>query len=266
MALVYANNSGTLQCMGGSVNLGSIIQSYVSGAGVNTLNGLNGNIDLISADGTIGVDASGSEISLIVNQTALPGRVASLNTLTDTVNIVSGDGSITVDTSGNNLNIVVANPALASMVWNIENPLLGASTVSNIAPTNAWTNVYQLIRTLTLTIPIDWSPRNSTLPTLFIWTTFTTTGPTNQQYFSQQYFTYQVNAGAVQPLAGTSSTRPYANQGQNQFTPITGVMTGVPLAMGDTLTICIWGRMIQLASIVMTNPAEQVFGVLTTGF
>lgn len=61
MSLVFANKSGTLQCMGGSVNLRSIIQQYLTpgNEGVWSLNDLQENIDLISSDASIIIDKTG---------------------------------------------------------------------------------------------------------------------------------------------------------------------------------------------------------------
>jgi hypothetical protein len=287
MSLVFANKSGTLQCMGGSVNLRSIIQQYLTpgNEGVWSLNDLQENIDLISSDASIiidktggtGFDSSGNAIDSSGNK-VLNLRVSAYGDIQNSIagleelfnpNEVGGVGTSSDTASASTSLWAYSKNAAAtcSMVWNIDNPLFFATTTNNIAPTNAWTNAYQIIRTLTLTIPPGWIPRASTIPTLFIWNEFTTAPPATQMYYTQQYFTYQINAVVTEyALAGTSSVRPYSNHGQKQYTPITGIMTAVPLAPGDTLTIRYYGKMLQLASNVMTNPNERFFGVMTTGF
>jgi hypothetical protein len=147
----------------------------------------------------------------------------------------------------------------SSMIWDISGAL-GATTVCNLASPYNWTITEQLIRTITIPIPAGWVARSSTLPTLFIWTTFASGNPT-----TQQHFTYQIGAGPELPLAGTSITRPYLYQGPIQYTPITGVITGVPLAPGNTLTIRIHGK-VSSGTHAMNNPKEQAFGVLSTAF
>ena len=74
MSLVYAKNSGTLQCMGGAVNLNSIIQAVApgGGGGVASLQGETGALMLTSTDDTIsfnvGKGAGVTNIDLAIPQ------------------------------------------------------------------------------------------------------------------------------------------------------------------------------------------------------
>jgi hypothetical protein len=155
----------------------------------------------------------------------------------------------------------------ASMSWAFDGAGLTGSTVCNLAPPYTWTTggtggTYSLIRTMTTTIPAGWVPKSNTLINLFIWNTFVAVNPT-----TQQYFTYSLNGGAEQPLSKTSSTRPYGNQGQNQFFPITGNLIGIPLASSDVVVIRFYGRLFPGSGThTMTNPNEQAYGAFTTAY
>ena len=159
--------------------------------------------------------------------------------------------------------------ANASMSWAWESAATGGFNGTTTNNTTAWTNgapsgIYQLIWTMTANIPAGWIPRTNTLITLFIWTTFTSATPLTTPQ-TLQYFTYSINGGLAQPFAGTSSTRPYGSLGANQFFPMIGNILQ-PLAAGDTLTFRFYGRLATLATATMTNPTEQAYGAITTGY
>ena len=159
--------------------------------------------------------------------------------------------------------------ANASMSWAWESGATGGFNGTTTNNTTAWTNgaptgTYQLIWTMTATIPAGWIPRSNTLVTLFIWNSFTSATPLTTPQ-TLQYFTYSINGGLAQPFAGTSSTRPYGNLGGNQFFPMLGNILQ-PLAAGNTLTFRFYGRLATLATATMTNPTEQAYGAITTGF
>lgn len=123
MSLVYANKSGTLQCMGGSINLASIVKSFMNPgyAGyVNSLNSLDGNIDLISSDESIiidktggtAIDASGNAIDAsgnrVLNLRVAPGAVAGVSSLsggTGALTFGSTSGALTFDLVGQDIDI-----------------------------------------------------------------------------------------------------------------------------------------------------------------
>jgi hypothetical protein len=157
----------------------------------------------------------------------------------------------------------------ASMSWAWEGAGFTGTTVCNLASPYTWTNgsptgTYQLIWTMSATIPAGWVPKNNTLITLFIWNSFTSATPLTTPQ-TLQYFTYSINGGAEQPFAGTLSTRPYGSLGANQYFPIIGNILQ-PLAATNTIVFKFYGRLATLATATMTNPTEQASGAITTGY
>jgi hypothetical protein len=173
--------------------------------------------------------------------------------------------ALVADTTANTA-LTTANTASAnsSMVWDFRGQLAG-TTVCNLsslpAPdTNKWTTAYQLIRTMTATIPAGWIPRNSTTITLFIFNTF------SANHATLQYFEYSINSETTfLPLAETSPTQYYGNQGLSQYNAITGVLTGIPLAPGNVVRVRQFGRT-QTGTHVMSNPTDNAWGVFSTIF
>jgi hypothetical protein len=146
------------------------------------------------------------------------------------------------------------------MSWAWDGAGLTGSTVCNLAPPYTWTTSIQLIRTMTAIIPAGWVPKTNTLINLFIWNTFAGLATT------QQYFTYSLNGGAQQPLGKTSVSVLYGNQGPSQFFAITGNLLGIPLAAEDELVIRFYGKLASGGPHTLTNPNEQAYGALTTGY
>jgi len=111
--------------MGGSVNLANIVKSFMNPgyAGyVNSLNSLDGNIDLISSDESIiidktggtAIDASGNAIDAsgnrVLNLRVAPGAVAgvaSVQGVSGAVLLSSPDGTINITDEGQTINVVV---------------------------------------------------------------------------------------------------------------------------------------------------------------
>jgi hypothetical protein len=147
------------------------------------------------------------------------------------------------------------------MSWAWEGAGLSGTTVCNLASPYTWTTTSQLIRTMEATIPLGWVPKTNTLINLFIWNTFAGLATT------QQYFTYSLNGAAEQPLGKTSTTVLYGNQGQTQFFAITGNLLGTPLAAEDELVIRFYGKLFTGSGPhTLTNPNEQAYGAITTGY
>ena len=67
MSLTYARNSGTLTAMGGFVNLRTIIQEEASGAGVASVQGLTGAVNIVSPGSSILVSTKDQDIELSVD-------------------------------------------------------------------------------------------------------------------------------------------------------------------------------------------------------
>jgi hypothetical protein len=152
------------------------------------------------------------------------------------------------------------------MSWAFDGAAFGGTTVCNLPFTPpalpTWTTSFQLIRTMTATIPAGWVPKTNTLINLFLWNTFTAVNVT-----TQQYFTYSLNGGAELPLGKTSSTVLYGNQGQSQFFAITGNLINIPLAPGNSIVIRFYGRLFPGSGThTMTNSTEQAYGAITTGY
>jgi hypothetical protein len=120
---------------------------------------------------------------------------------------------------------------------------------------------------MTATIPLGWIPKDNTLITLFLWNLFTASSGSNP--FTQQYYTYQLTVEATTGpevyFAGTSLTRPYLNQGQNQYFPIVGNILQ-PLAAGNRIVFRFYGKLAGGSPNNMTNQDEQVTGAITTGY
>jgi hypothetical protein len=117
---------------------------------------------------------------------------------------------------------------------------------------------------MTATIPAGWVPKNNTLITLFLWNVFAASNP-----ITIQHYTYQLTVGGTTgpevSFAGTSPTRPYGNQGQNQYFPIIGNILQ-PLAAGNVIVFRFYGKLLTGANTTLTNTTEQVTGAFTTGY
>ena len=167
-------------------------------------------------------------------------------------------------TAGSGGGSVVWADKPASVSWAFDSGLFGGTTTCPLSAPYTWTTTFQVIRVMTATIPAGWVPEANTLINLFVWNTFSTSAVT-----TQAYFTYEIDSGGQNPLGGTSGTAPlklYGNQGQYQFTAITGNLLGVPLATGNVLTIRFWGRLFPGSGTHnMQNPNEQAYGAVTTG-
>ncbi len=161
MSLVYARNSGTLQAMGGSVNLGDIVKSFMSpgyDGYVNSLNGLDGNIDLISSDdsliidktGGTAIDASGNAIDASGNR-VLNLRVNGLSQLQgqfveNAVGVVGGSNDI---------------PSSSTSLWALAkqaNSLIPIQEFGSSIASALLTGSFVTVRTATLTTTINSTP------------------------------------------------------------------------------------------------------------
>ena len=108
MSLTYAKTSGTLQCLGGAVNLNDIIETVASGAGVSSVEGLTGAITHSCENGTYAT--VGNDIQLVItfpidsinNITGAPVIEASANS---TIEVQTNDPKIEVGLNPNGFGI-----------------------------------------------------------------------------------------------------------------------------------------------------------------
>jgi hypothetical protein len=98
MSLTYSGTqTGILQCMGGSVNLNSIISAVAPGGGggsVNSVGGASGTIGLSSPDGSILIgNPDGSSLTFEVDTSVIATK-ASVDTAQEDANNAQGDATL----------------------------------------------------------------------------------------------------------------------------------------------------------------------------
>ena len=262
MSLTYARNSGTLQAMGGSVNLNSIIEAVASGGGVASLQGGTGALLFTSSDESISVARRGQELDITANLQgyATTGAVGAVETIAnDAFNLATtaqGQAEGAQATANTALNSI-------SMSWDFEGTGLGHTTRLNLpAPYTFNALGYTKVWTLSATIPENWIARANTFISLFIWNVYTFSGASTA---TAQYFTYSINGGHELPYGKTSATRPFTNGGLNQLIPITGNLTGIGLAPGDTVDIAVYIKTVS-GTATLQNRDESGWGVFSATF
>ena len=146
MSLAYAKNAGTLTAMGGFVNLRTIIQEEASGAGVASLQGETGVLNLTSADDTIGITVSKG-----IGETNIDLAVPAINELQG--QFIAN----TVDMVGSSADIPANNTSLWALAKNSEALLPRFEYTSTVSST-ALTGVYQNFGGSTITTNVASCP------------------------------------------------------------------------------------------------------------
>jgi hypothetical protein len=132
MSLVYANKSGTLQAMGGFVNLRNIIQQEApGGGGVASLQGVDGAITLTSKSDEVNFNVDAKTIDFSVNFPAVQPNVSSLNGLDGALLVGTPDNStIQVNTVSPNITV-----GLNSNAFGVYIETVGDSATATIVST-----------------------------------------------------------------------------------------------------------------------------------